>query len=69
MFSLEGLIITIGFIIVLRVAIVGTLNQVRDYRMIREYERLFPEVWGKEWVIVQTKYIMINVIPGDNIKN
>jgi len=47
MFSLEGLIITIGFIIVLRVAIVGTLNQVRDYRMIREYERLFPEVWGK----------------------
>ena len=69
MFSLEGLIITIGFIIVLRVAIVGTLNQVRDYRMIREYERLFPEVWGKEWVIVQTKYIMINVIDGDNIKN
>ena len=69
MFSLEGLIITIGFIIVLRVAIVGTLNQVRDYRMIREYERLFPEVWGKEWVIVQTKYIMINVISGDNIKN
>ena len=47
MFSIEGLIITIGFIIVLRVAIVGTLNQLRDYRMIREYERLFPEVWGK----------------------
>ena len=69
MFSLEGLIITIGFIIVLRVAIVGTLNQVRDYRMIREYERLFPEVWGKQWVIVQTKYTMINVIVGDNIKN
>jgi len=69
MFSIEGLIITIGFIIVMRVAIVGTLDQVRDYRMIREYKRLFPEVWGKEWVIVQTKYIMINVIAGDNIKN
>ena len=69
MFSIEGLIITIGFIIVLRVAIVGTLDQVRDYRMIREYKRLFPEVWGKEWVIVQIKYIMINVIAGDNIKN
>jgi len=48
MFSIEGLIITIGFIIVLRVAIVGTLDQVRDYRMIREYKRLFPEVWGQE---------------------
>jgi len=48
MFSIEGLIITIGFIIVMRVAIVGTLDQVRDYRMIREYKRLFPEVWGKE---------------------
>ena len=47
MFSLEGIIITIGFIIVLRVAIVGTLNEVRQYRMIREYKRLFPEVWGK----------------------
>jgi len=69
MFSIEGLIITIGFIIVLRVAIVGALDQVRDYRMIKEYKRLFPEVWGKEWVIVQTKYIMINVIAGDNIKN
>jgi hypothetical protein len=45
MFSLEGLIITIGFIIVLRVAIVGTLDQVRHYRMIKEYIRLFPEVW------------------------
>lgn len=47
MFSIEGLIIAIGFIIVLRVAIVGTLDQVRHYRMIREYKRLFPEVWGK----------------------
>jgi len=47
MFSIEGLIITIGFIIVLRVAIVGALDQVRDYRMIKEYKRLFPEVWGK----------------------
>ncbi len=47
MFSIEGLIITIGFIIVLRVAIVGTLNEVRYYRMIKEYERLFPKVWGK----------------------
>jgi len=69
MFSIEGLIITIGFIIVLRVAIVGALDQVRDYRMIKEYKRLFPEVWGKQWVIVQAKYIMINVIAGDNIKN
>jgi len=47
MFSLEGLIITIGFIVVMRVAIVGTLKEVRQYRMIREYKRLFPEVWGK----------------------
>mgnify|MGYP001110169135 FL=1 len=47
MFSIEGLIITIGFIIVLRVAIVGTLKEVRHNRMIREYKRLFPEVWGK----------------------
>ena len=46
MFSIEGLIITIGFLIVLRVAIVGTLDQVRHYRMIREYKRLFPEVWS-----------------------
>ena len=45
MFSIEGLIITIGFIIVLRVAIVGTLKEVRHNRMIREYKRLFPEVW------------------------
>ena len=69
MISIQGLIITIGFIIVLRVAIVGTLDQVRDYRMIKEYKRLFPEVWGKQWVIVQIKYIMMNVIAGDNIKN
>ena len=47
MYSLEGLIIAVGFIVVLRVAIVGTLNEVRQYRMIREYKRLFPEVWGK----------------------
>ena len=47
MFSIEGLIIMIGFIIVLRVATVGTLKEVRQYRMIREYKRLFPEVWGK----------------------
>jgi len=47
MFSIKGLIITIGFIIVLRVAIVGTLKEVRHNRMIREYKRLFPEVWGK----------------------
>ncbi len=45
MFSIQGLIITIGFIIVLRVAIVGTLDQVRYYRMIKEYERVLPEVW------------------------
>ncbi len=47
MFSIEGLIIAIGFILVMRVAIVGTLNEVRHYRMIREYRKLFPEVWGK----------------------
>ena len=47
MYSIEGLIIAIGFIVVMRVAIVGTLNEVRQYRMIREYKRLFPEVWGK----------------------
>ena len=47
MFSIEGLIIAIGFILVMRVAIVGTLDQVKHYRMIREYKRLFPKVWGK----------------------
>ncbi len=46
MFSIEGLIIAIGFILVMRVAIVGTLEQVRHYRMIKEYKRLFPEVWN-----------------------
>ena len=46
MFSIEGLIITIGFIVVMRVAIVGTLDQVKHYRMIKEYQRLFPEVWN-----------------------
>ncbi len=46
MFSIEGLIIAIGFILVMRVAIVGTLDQVRHYRMIKEYKRLFPEVWN-----------------------
>tara|TARA_R110002012_G_scaffold190745_1_gene358377 strand:- start:332 stop:475 length:144 start_codon:yes stop_codon:yes gene_type:complete len=47
MYSIEGLIIAIGFIVVMRVAIVGTLKEVRHNKMIREYERLFPEVWGK----------------------
>ena len=47
MFSIEGLIIAIGFIVVMRVATVGTLKEVRHNRMIREYEILFPEVWGK----------------------
>ena len=47
MFSIEGLIIAVGFIVVMRVATVGTLKEVRHYRMIREYKRLFPEVWGK----------------------
>ncbi len=46
MYSIEGLIIAVGFILIMRIAIVGTLNQVRDYRMIREYKRLFPEVWN-----------------------
>ena len=46
MYSIEGLIIAIGFIIVMRVAIVGTLNEVRQYRMIKEYKKLFPEVWN-----------------------
>jgi len=47
MFSVEGLIIAIGFIVVMRVAIVGTLKELQYNKMIREYERLFPEVWGK----------------------
>ena len=47
MFSIEGLIIAIGFIVVMRVATVGTLKEVRHNKMIREYERLFPKVWGK----------------------
>jgi hypothetical protein len=47
MYSIEGLIIAVGFIVVLHMAIVGTLNEVRQYRMIKEYKRLFPEVWGK----------------------
>ena len=46
MYSLEGLVIAIGFIVVMRVATVGTLNEVRQYRMIKEYKRLFPEVWN-----------------------
>ena len=46
MFSIEGLIIAIGSIVVMRVAIVGTLDQVKHYRMIKEYKRLFPEVWN-----------------------
>jgi len=46
MYSIEGLIIAIGFIVVMRVAIVGTLNEVRQYRMIKEYKKLFPEVWN-----------------------
>ena len=46
MFSIEGLIITIGFIIVLRVAIVGTLKELQYNKMIREYKRLFPKVWN-----------------------
>jgi len=46
MYSLEGIVIAIGFIIVMRVAIVGTLNEVRQYRMIKEYKKLFPEVWN-----------------------
>jgi len=46
MYSLEGLVIAIGFIVVMRVAIVGTLNEVRQYRMIKEYKKLFPEVWN-----------------------
>jgi len=47
MFSVEGLIIAIGFIIVMRLAIVGTLKELQYNKMIREYKRLFPEVWGK----------------------
>tara|TARA_R110002050_G_scaffold221104_1_gene356873 strand:- start:1464 stop:1607 length:144 start_codon:yes stop_codon:yes gene_type:complete len=47
MYSVEGLIIAIGFIVVMRVAIVGTLKELQYNKMIREYERLFPEVWGK----------------------
>ena len=47
MYSLEGLIIAIGFIIVMRVAIVGTLKELQYNKMIKEYKRIFPEVWGK----------------------
>ena len=47
MFSIEGLIIAIGFIVVMRVAIVGTLKELQYNKMIREYKRIFPEVWGK----------------------
>jgi hypothetical protein len=47
MFSIEGLIITIGFIIVMRVAIVGTLKELQYNKMIKEYKRLFPTVWGE----------------------
>ena len=46
MYSLEGIVIAVGFIVVMRVAIVGTLNEVRQYRMIKEYKKLFPEVWN-----------------------
>jgi len=47
MFSVEGLIIAIGFIIVMQVAIVGTLKELQYNKMIREYKRVFSEVWGK----------------------
>lgn len=46
MYSLEGLIIAIGFILVMRVATVGTLKELNHYKMIREYKRLFPGVWN-----------------------
>ena len=46
MFSVEGLIIAIGFIVVMRVAIVGTLKELQYNKMIKEYKRLFPEVWN-----------------------
>ena len=47
MYSIEGLIIATGFIVVMRVAIVGTLKELQYNKMIREYKRIFPEVWGK----------------------
>ena len=45
MYSVEGLIITIGFMLLIGYTINGIAKEVRQYRMIREYKRLFPEVW------------------------
>jgi len=45
--SIEGLIIAVGFMLLIGYTINGIAKEVRHNRMIREYERLFPEVWGK----------------------
>ncbi len=47
MISIEGLIIAISFMLLIGYTINGIAKEVRHYRMIREYERLFPKVWGK----------------------
>ena len=47
MISIQGLIITIGFMLLIGYTINGIAKEVRQYRMIKEYKRLFPEVWSK----------------------
>ena len=47
MFSIEGLIIAVGFMLLIGYTINGIAKEVKQYRMIREYKRLFPKVWGK----------------------
>ena len=47
MYSIEGLIIAIGFMLLIGYTINGIAKEVKHYRMIKEYKRLFPEVWGK----------------------
>jgi hypothetical protein len=44
MYSIEGLIISIGFMLLIGYTINGIAKEVRDYRMIKEYRNLFPEV-------------------------
>ena len=45
--SIEGLIIAVGFMLLIGYTINGIAKEVKQYRMIREYRKLFPEVWGK----------------------
>jgi len=46
MYSVEGLIIAVGFMLVIGYTINGIAKEVRQYRMIKEYKKLFPEVWN-----------------------